>query len=405
MSVLPLAASLVSCFGSASPIEQTFPECVPTRPPSGPPAGDLERIYAEGPARCNDGSVPAMLVRKATDPAHADDWVVFLQGGRSCDDAASCRERYCRTGHALMTSSRVAPRERSEGVVTSLPDNPFAGWNAAFLHYCSSDQWTGDAQGPVTLETVWSGYTLHFEGHRILRQMLDTLDTGVTTGTGQHLPPLGDAEHLLFSGSSAGGAGATFHLDEVAARYRDTRVVGFVDGMIDPDLEAMDPEHREVALRRQTHFMGNRFDTWDAFQVEECRRSGGSCADPLFLWGTFVKTPATLRFDLRDPVLSELYTVGDGVPMAQVVRGYASASKKMAAARRSDRSIVVTDCALHYAAADDDGTLSTSVRGADGQPVRAVDAAYRLLMDDRVTVAVDTPGGKASRCPPKRRDE
>lgn len=405
MSVLPLAASLVSCFGSPKPIEQTFPECAPERPPQGPPAGDLERVFAEGPARCNDGSVPVVLVRKATDPAHADDWVLFLQGGNSCVDVESCRERYCRTGHGLMTSSRVAPRERSEGVLTSLPENPFAGWNAAFLHYCSSDQWVGDAKEPVTLETMWSGYTVRFEGHRVLRQMLDTLDAGVTTGSGKRLPPLGNAERLLFSGSSAGGAGATFHLDEVAKRYPDTVVVGFVDGMIDPDTTAMDPRDRKVAEERRATYWDRRYETWDAFQVESCQRSGGSCGDPLFLWGTYVKTPATLRFDLRDPVLSELYTAEDAVPMAQVVRGYASAAKKMAAAGRADRSVVVTDCALHYAAADDAGTLATFVRGADGQPVRAVDAAHRLITTGKATVAVDTPGGKGSRCPPKRRDE
>ncbi|MCA9491687.1 MAG: hypothetical protein KC621_17265 [Myxococcales bacterium] len=405
MSVLPLVASVASCFGTAQPIEQTFPACVPDRPPQGPPAGDLERVFAQGPARCNDGSVPAMLVRPASDPAHADDWVLFLQGGNSCVDVDSCRERYCRTGHALMTSSRVPSRERSEGVLTSKPENPFAGWNAAFLHYCSSDQWLGDAEAPVSLDSMWSSYTVRFEGHRVLRQMLDTLDQGVTTDSGKRLPRLSKADHLLFSGSSAGGAGAAFHLDEVAKRYADTRVVGFVDGMMDPDLTAMDPKDRAAAEARQTKFWTRRYETWDAFQVAPCDRSGGSCDDPLFLWGTYIQTPATLRFDLRDPVLSELYTAEDAVPMAQVVRGYASVAKKMAAAKRPDRSVVVTDCALHYAAAEDAGTLATSVKGADGQPVRAVDAAYRLLTTGRATLAVDTPGGKGSRCPAKRRDE
>ncbi len=399
---LPLVAALGSCsLGGSLPIEETFPECARDRAPEG--KGDLERVFAPGPATCNDGSPPVMHVRAATDPAHADDWVLFLEGGRSCDDAAQCRERFC-TSHKLMTSNLSAARERGAGLVSARADNPFAGWNVAVLHYCSSDQWLGDAEEPVELSGWLSSYTVRFEGHRVLLQLLDALDAGAKTPSGR-MPRLTDARRVLFSGTSAGGAGATFHLDAVAERYPGARVVGLVDGMVDPDKEALDPEaRREVELREERRWDHRYRATWDAFHREACEESGGSCQDPFFLWGTYVKTPAVLRFDVRDPVLAEVYTSNGGIPMAQFVRGVTAVGKKMAAAARPDRGAVVTDCGVHAAGGDDAFTFEMGVR-ADGREWRAVDAAWRLLVEEQPTYAVDGPGGQASRCPPGRREE
>ena len=116
--------------------------------------------------------------------------------------------------------------------------NPFASANKVFVAYCSSDAWLGDVSAAQTLAA--NGFDWSFRGRRIIRATLDLLASDLGLGAAS---PTGAAQHrLLFGGCSAGGRGAMFNLDRVAALApAGVTVSGLLDSPLWINVAPFDP--------------------------------------------------------------------------------------------------------------------------------------------------------------------
>ena len=113
-------------------------------------------------AVCNDGSPGGFFMIPATPGSGKEHlWVLFLEGGQWCYDAASCYQR-AQAQPFLISSQRWPPHQRFSGIFAKNPRrNPWAGANLVYLSYCSSDAWVGDA-GPESNPMGWSAsHTTH----------------------------------------------------------------------------------------------------------------------------------------------------------------------------------------------------------------------------------------------------
>ncbi len=170
-------------------------------------------------AVCNDGTPAAYYFRRGQGTG-SQRWVIHLQGGGMCSSVETCQQRSMSTP-SLMTSNGLPLTRTGSGVqAPSAYDNPdFFNANHVYVHYCSSDLWSGDREA-----TAESG-GWHFRGARIVRAVLDDLMNPAITPS----PNLADATEVLFSGSSAGGAGVMVNLDWVADRLPHAVVRGLND--------------------------------------------------------------------------------------------------------------------------------------------------------------------------------
>ena len=132
-------------------------------------------------AVCNDGCPYVYYVRPGRN-GNENKWVFFLKGGGGCASRESCAVRWRAQSHWMRPRTQNW-RPPTEGILN--PDttrNPEWGdWTLVYLHYCSSDLFTGDR--PASCET--DGW--HFRGHRIIQAVLEDLHSPPNG-----LPNLGD---------------------------------------------------------------------------------------------------------------------------------------------------------------------------------------------------------------------
>ena len=229
-------------------------------------------------AVCNDGSPAAFYVRRGL-PGKDDHWIVFLEGGGSCTDLASCEAR--KKQSRAMTSQGQPPRRKLAGIFDGdvKKNADFAGFTQVYVPYCSSDEWMGDRG--ASQETAG----LHFRGHRILEAVIETLERKRDNG-----PNLAEAKRLVLAGVEEGGLGVVHHIDAVAARLPEVEVVGVVDGL--PTLAPLSP--LEAAKRQKL---------WGAQVDASCAEKEGkpeACHDAREVLTKHVKRPVFVRVDLRD---------------------------------------------------------------------------------------------------------
>ncbi len=189
-------------------------------PLSGEPLVKMTVENAEArDAVCNDGT-PATYYYQSGSEEHETDWVVFLQGGGGCGDEADCKKR-ARVTEKYVSSSDYPDTIRQGGILSTDPSvNPdFHDWNHVYVSYCSSDLWAGSTT------TTIDGETWHFNGHDIVTAVIEDLQNDdIIEGTS-----LADGENLVFTGSSAGGAGVILNLDFVANQLPGVNVKGLAD--------------------------------------------------------------------------------------------------------------------------------------------------------------------------------
>jgi hypothetical protein len=216
--------------GTAPPLSTTWhedPWCADDFPPIEDvvdPDDTLYRVTLRDPlAVCNDGSPAVMFIRRApADSEHANDWVIWLQGGSSCGDPGRCADRWCQHQQgpysAKTMSSRWEPLTReSQGIFSRRGDNLFRDFNIVQVSYCSSDEWAGAhtidvPAGPSESDPLHDvpAYRIAFHGNFIVNGVLLALMDGVTADADASvtLPRLETAGRVMFAGTSAGAAGA-----------------------------------------------------------------------------------------------------------------------------------------------------------------------------------------------------
>eukprot|EP01052_Picozoa_sp_SAG31_P006059 SAG31_NODE_275_length_18666_cov_8.489309_2_plen_405_part_00 len=163
-------------------------------------------------ATCNDGTEAVYYYAQATDPAKKATWLIWLQGGGSCQDETTCKARA-----KPLTSSAPSPKGcgwlgccacysnsmelGAGGGMMSDADPSFGGANMAYVNYCTSDLWMGDRG--ASSDT----FGFAFRGSRVVKAVLRSL---VDKGLGATPETM-----VILSGCSAGAMGSTVLCDHV----------------------------------------------------------------------------------------------------------------------------------------------------------------------------------------------
>lgn len=333
----------------------------------GPESGTLFTVLVDTVAApdavCNDGSPGVYAVRPGT-----NQWVVFLDGGSMCNTYQGCIDRWCGTGaydSTDMSSVGVPSHMGIGGLMSFNPENPFSANTIVYVHYCSSDMWSGAAPENVRMmDTGDTGmatdYAIRFNGADIVDAVFDELLATDRRPELADLPPASEMTRLFFGGSSAGGIGAILHADAVVERVHavapaaDVRL-GVVGG-ISPGLQApSDPwgpllpgplvdESQALAgfASRAEEAFGPR--KWAGRLDATCLAAHPVetwwCVDPTHVLLHEISTPFTVVHDQLDPVwLSSLDESVDGSdgPYAGVITeaGYQQGVRDLAAAMRA----------------------------------------------------------------------
>ncbi len=164
-------------------------------------------------AVCNDGTRGGYYFSKAIDPSQENVFVVHLPGGGQCYDQVSCDER----AESYKSFNFTTPTLSVTGYLDASPDRtPLWGANKAYLVYCSSDGYMGDA--PASNAT-W-GY--HFRGQRLVHSLFQALT--LNHGFNQ-------SKTVYLTGSSAGARGTMVHIDQLVKDYipSTASVIGLLD--------------------------------------------------------------------------------------------------------------------------------------------------------------------------------
>jgi hypothetical protein len=202
----------------------------PASQPAITPTIDLG-LYPD--AKCNDGSAP--IVKVNLDPDGGTNWLVYLQGGGSCNSVESCEDRWrdCDPspahseggqavgGKANMMANGSGMNFDGAGILDfdghNSESSPFAGkgFNRVFIPYCSSDHWRGQGNTqpvnyPPTCGGLESLTTLYFGGGKIVEAVIDEIMAS------EQAPQ--DGDFIVLAGGSAGGEGVEQNLDRVAAQ-------------------------------------------------------------------------------------------------------------------------------------------------------------------------------------------
>ena len=188
-------------------------------------------------ALCNDGSPPAFWVRPGSG-AGARTWVIWLEGGGQCTSQASCAQRAKGADAGHLTSAGFHAGSGA-GVLSPSPAiNPrLYNANAVLIHYCSSDDWSGDRTSSVAFDPA-DPATWQFQGRRIALASIASLRE---LGLGFRR-----ASNIVLGGSSAGGLGVTVTANDIlptlprSARVHLVNDAGFAIevGQYDPEIAA-----------------------------------------------------------------------------------------------------------------------------------------------------------------------
>lgn len=314
-------------------------------------------------ALCNDGTAAVLHFRPYRGAANRNKWVISLRGGGFCGTGDSCAARYCGCSNARAAQCPSVPMEErtnfdAGNMTNAAPNtmigdgiflrdggptmvNPIQDYNQVRLQYCSSDVWSGtrrdvvlSAVHPVTGAAIQ--YRIHFLGRRILDADIATLRRDGTAplvhmvgGTSTEMPDLDDAEEVIFTGDSAGGAGIIYNLDRLESELRTTntrctggacplRVRGLIDAQPGPERGRLDwsgtrfMTYQNYLAARDAGQRANLGTETDQSCVEWHRsRAPGSetiCADDGHVLRHHITTPFFVRMALADALISSNYT-------------------------------------------------------------------------------------------------
>jgi O-palmitoleoyl-L-serine hydrolase len=288
---------------------------------------DRDPRWAE--ARCNDGTPFSFQVRLSQ--SGSETWVIGLNGGGACDDQFAD----CVAQPPPLTTTEGPDKDFGPAFLAFVPgppqllagpfdldaaENPtFADANHVWMHYCSSDYYSGNSTDLIPNSASATGW--YFSGRENVRAMLEILKQRYglrdTAGT-----------RLLVIGQSAGGTGVVANADQFVAIAPRTAAEGnlrlLLEGMWFGDIGDPDARLGTLTVSDREAFR-HSYAFWQA-------RLNGFCeqrAHPAdcYLGAEGYKSVAhgyglpTLVFQNRsDPVLLGLHSVLD--PDAAVVDRY-----------------------------------------------------------------------------------
>lgn len=400
-------------------------------------------------AMCADGSEAVVYVRAASRVENRDDWIVYLQGGGSCESGADCHARWLgQDGNfgANKLSSRYAPAGgiKGEGIESTDPRNPFGTWNHAFIYYCSSDGWSGQAANVATSaehEGARVDYRIHFLGARIVDAVFDLLRGGngplnytAANGTRTPLRDLDQARRVLFAGSSAGGGGVRSNVDRIGELLRQNNLscsndacplvyAAVIDTSYSLSHERLDhsgsracgvelsetcsyelsmrPRWFDVLLNFRQGVTDASCVTFHAPRGDEWR-----CADGNHLLEHHIRTPFFARVDLQDRLaMGNALESGfnyQGVALDRAMYGALEEIQLRELATLAERSeeprqpsvleppgVFAPQCGDHETLRTDGPTFGSAVAGVDGKLYTTLEVLANWLRGAKPSVVIE----------------
>jgi len=261
-------------------------------------------------ALCNDGAPAQYYYRRGQGNASRS-WVIHLQGGGFCNSAASCVDRK-RELPELMTSNRLPNTRAGEGIESTSSDltPDFYSANHVYVHYCSSDLWSGSRGASADTGG------LHFRGTQILRSVIEDLSDPALTPS----PNLTDATRVLFSGSSAGGAGVLVHLDWLAQQLPNASVRGVDDAGWFVNIAPYD-----LSLETTLQTVERGYDFWNGSVDASCAAANPGSEGRCYLGELvypYLSTPLFVQISQLDG--PQLGALGVSLPLDEQERRYIS---------------------------------------------------------------------------------
>jgi hypothetical protein len=171
------------------------------------PPGQVFLLSAYPAALCNDGTPGAYYFRKSN--TGSTKWLFYLEGGEECHDDKTCTKTANNSPN--LVSSSLWSVKKPQGIISpNKNDNPtFYSANIVQVHYCSSDYWSGAKAATTTFTSSNADSGWNFLGRAIaLAALQDLAAQDATTG-------FSAATDILFAGSSAGGLGIVYNLNDL----------------------------------------------------------------------------------------------------------------------------------------------------------------------------------------------
>lgn len=326
----------------------------------------LDRVTVRGQhSTCADGTPAVMYVRPGTTTAGRKRWAIVLEGGGNGFDPmggdldGAMWNRWTGGGSnpdlnwilknstdwedglgnpardgTLDVPHQVVVDGMLDGVRSS-----FETWNLVFLNYCSSDGWTGAADGVEYDAGDWTdsgdayhGFKMNHNGHRIIEKVVEMLDRpgdwGLDSspmGVVDVMPDLEDAEFVLVAGESAGGGGVRYNLDfiadEIAAIDPAIVVAGSTGAAqavpigVPGDPWWVDADgNGKMDLQDGAEELYSQIQVVNGFVDASCEAGGGTW-ECLLLSEVLpdLSTPIHVKQDMSDPLVGTWLNYKDGV--------------------------------------------------------------------------------------------
>lgn len=267
------------------------PVCPPTPPIEGPGirAPDNQWTWIPIPgAVCRDGSGTGIGVR--LNPASTKLYI-YLEGGGACFNAETCA--------IALASFDEAAFDAWAGTVgltgifdTTQAANPVQDWNAVYVPYCSGDVHAGDASSAVVPGGPTGQSFLGYENIALYLQRI--------------LATFPSPSQVLLTGISAGGFGAAFNYDRVAAAYCPLTVT-----LLDDSGPPMSDAYLTPCLQKQWRSLWNLAGVLPAACTDCTDTAGGGIVNYVtYLNERWPKSPKGLISSTQDAVISTFYGYG-----------------------------------------------------------------------------------------------
>jgi len=175
-------------------------------------------------AKCNDGS-PAAYFHDQDVRLAGSRVLIYLPDGGDCSSVDECIKR-CQRGspeYGMCTSPDEKILEKTDGLWSNNPnENPFADYFKVYVHYCSSDDYSGTRGASRTTGNLF------FHGKHILTSTLQDLVSRFG---------IDRAESVVLVGSGAGARGVGYNCDFVSESIKAVNPTADVRCIADaPDL-------------------------------------------------------------------------------------------------------------------------------------------------------------------------
>lgn len=177
--------------------------------------------------RCGDGTPYAFWIRLAPAGQPVNRVVIHMAGGGNCTDGPDCASQNPDLFESVGDTMAQTAMMNSTNV-----NNPFKDWTKVFLPYCTQDDHTGGGVVNAFPEmTVYRYGALNVRA--TMRYLRDVLWASMDANDPEGFRP--DKLTVLFSGSSAGGGGATFNYHYLLDDLRWTHTSMLPDSALSMD--------------------------------------------------------------------------------------------------------------------------------------------------------------------------